>query len=1424
MMWPHDSLRLTTRRLAFCRRHHLRPWTVERLEDRALLSTFVVNTVSDLDVAGGLPTGQESLRQAIEDANADTSPDVDTIDFNIAGSGVQTIQPLSPLPTITHPVFIDGYSQPGSSPNTLAVGDNAVLLIELDTVGLHIMAADTTVRGLDIFDNGIWLDGPGSDTVQGCFIGTDPTGEVASPSDSIYITSGGNLIGTNGDGVNDFAERNLLSTNGVYGFTLGTVTIYGANNVVAGNYIGTDASGTKALGGPGESSGFGVLIGGNANRIGVNGHDVDASAEENVISGNGVGGVDITYGGSQNVVAGNLIGTDVTGTQPLGNGGPGIDVVGGGSDGNLIGTDGDGVGDAFERNIISANQGDGVDISQGSNYNIVAGNFIGTDVTGAQPLGNYQDGINVSYGSSFNRIGTDGRSVDNVGERNIISSNIRGIELGSSGPGQGNLIAGNWIGVGSDGRPLGNGFPVYPGGPSGGMGISINGDSSDQIGGSPELANIIANTYFGPGVAIQGSATGVSVRANLIYNNGDALGIQLGPFSIVDIPNTPGGPHTGPNDLQNYPVLSTAIGSATTQVLGTLNSTPNTTFTLDFYANDPDQGNAGAYGQGQYYLGSTSVTTDGSGNVSFNATGLAATTPGEWVTATATDPGGNTSEFALDVQAVKADTTTSLTSSANPAFLGQPVTFTATVAPVSPASGAPTGTVNFLDGSTVIDTATLSGGSASFTASSLAQGTHTITAVYSGDADYVGSTSPVLTQTVTPPSILVLNPTANGALTLSGSASMNIPGAVVVDSTSTTALSASGNAQVTAAAINVVGGVSASGNASFHPAPTTGVAAVADPLAALPSPGTTGLSNDGSVKLSGNSRQALSPGIYSQISATGNAVLTMNPGTYIIEGGGFTVTGNASVSGSGVMIYNAGSNYPGSGGNFGGITLSGNGTFNLTAPTSGPYAGILIFQSRQNTRALSCSGNAMSGMGGVIYAQSALLSMSGNASLQNPLDVGMLNLSGNVTLTQLAAGSDGSGDASGIANTLLAGNLSVYINDPSGLFTPDELARIQDAINAWDALLAPYNVTISEVSDPTQADITIDTGSTSACGTAADGVLGCFNAPNAEITMLQGWNWYAGSDPTQIASNQYDFETTVLHELGHALGLGGSTDSSSPMYEVLAAGVADRTPTTQDLNIPDPPDGADPQMAAGFVPGPAATTVSPNAHAVAPGSATVSGPAGLMPLPSSASGQWSVVSGQWTAAGGPAGSPVGPETTLVIQGTDPAGGRGRAIRIDSEATNLSPVLDVSEPIAGPPVSPAVDPPADPEPRVIPDATGRIDGPAALPNGSPAVRAIDAALDELASGAGPKRAADAPVAVRRVRREETLPPPHPPHEAASWPSRLAAILLAAGWWAQPLPAVRMRLAGRGRPGRIMKWVPRWGGASGSHPSSTKARTT
>ncbi len=354
---------------------------------------------------------------------------------------------------------------------------------------------------------------------------------------------------------------------------------------------------------------------------------------------------------------------------------------------------------------------------------------------------------------------------------------------------------------------------------------------------------------------------------------------------------------------------------------------------------------------------------------------------------------------------INPDATTVAATATGGAF-GNSVTIAARVTANAPGSGTPTGSVNFFDATTGDDlgTVTLSGGQASLSTASLPPGSNTIKVSYSGDGNFLASSASTGTIAINP-SVLVLDPTASGALTLSLDASIQVSGDVFVDSNSSKALSASGNASITAAAILVHGGVQKSGDATFHPAPSTGAAAVADPLAALPLPSTNGLKNYGSENLGGNSKATINPGIYSQINVSTNAVLTMNAGTYIIEGGGFTVTGNAVVNGSGVFIFNTGSNYPNSGGNFGGITVSSNGTCNLSASSTGTYAGILIFQPRQNTLALSLSGNAVAGLSGLIYIPSAALSMSGNAQLPGTVVADTVNLGGNATLTRTAAGS-----------------------------------------------------------------------------------------------------------------------------------------------------------------------------------------------------------------------------------------------------------------------------------------------------------------------------------------------------------------------------------------------------------------------------------
>jgi hypothetical protein len=166
-------------------------------------------------------------------------------------------------------------------------------------------------------------------------------------------------------------------------------------------------------------------------------------------------------------------------------------------------------------------------------------------------------------------------------------------------------------------------------------------------------------------------------------------------------------------------------------------------------------------------------------------------------------------------------------------------------------------------------------------------------------------------------------------------------------------------------------------------------------------------------------------------------------------------------------------------------------------------------------------------------------------------------------LTTVAAG--GTGTAGG---GLLGGDIDLYVDNTNGDLTADELARLQDAVNAANAVTEPYGVAVTEVTDPTLADVTLNMDTTSAVGGYADGVLGC-TTDAGQITIINGWNFYAGSDGTQIGSAQYDFETVVEHELGHALGLGHSTDSASVMYATLNPGTVNRTLTTADLNVAD---------------------------------------------------------------------------------------------------------------------------------------------------------------------------------------------------------------------------------------------------------------
>ena len=211
---------------------------------------------------------------------------------------------------------------------------------------------------------------------------------------------------------------------------------------------------------------------------------------------------------------------------------------------------------------------------------------------------------------------------------------------GDAGPGNGNSVQSNLIGVAPDGTTaLGNRED----------GIDING--SDNVIGSPTTGNSIG--YNGQvGVAVELSPTFVrnAIRGNNIFYNG-GLGIDLGDNGVT--PNDPMDPDVGPNNFQNFPDLtSVSLSGSTATISGTLNSTPLSTFIIDFFASqiwDPTQ-----FGEGQKYLGSITVTTDAAGNASFTATMGGVPAGYNYFAATATDSAGNTSEFDHDPPAPSA--------------------------------------------------------------------------------------------------------------------------------------------------------------------------------------------------------------------------------------------------------------------------------------------------------------------------------------------------------------------------------------------------------------------------------------------------------------------------------------------------------------------------------------------------------------------------------------------------------------------------------------------------------------------------------------------------------------------------------------------------------------------------------------------------
>lgn len=492
---------------------------------------FSVSTKND--------SGNGSLRTAI--TNANTTAGINVIRFNLTGPSPFTINLSSALPVITNTMTIDGTTQtnyagtPLIEINGTSAGTNS---------GLQLNAPGCTVMGLAInrfVVEGIKLNSA-SNVIQGNFIGTDPSGLLArtNSGDGILVTSQGNLIGGT-----TAAARNIISGNGQAGILVSGSGATG--NVIEGNYIGTDIRGTNALAnstngiqinlaagniiGPSNvisgNSQIGIFISGstaNSNAVIGNFIGTDASGRwrlansyagvtvsggrgnqigglnpgnGNVISGNTQDGIFLTGGTTGTMVQGNLIGLSAAGTNAIANGYNGVSIAN--SSSNNLGGSASGAG-----NFISGNTLNGVAIEQTNDaFNLVAGNYIGTDFTGLRAVANLLAGVLVQ-----GRTNTIGWKNKISGSGNVISGNgqIGVWLLGTNGSVRGNLVAGNLIGLDATGTNiLGNGN----------AGVEITSAATNQIGGMASAArNVISGNGYN-GLIL----TGASTTGNLIQGN-----------------------------------------------------------------------------------------------------------------------------------------------------------------------------------------------------------------------------------------------------------------------------------------------------------------------------------------------------------------------------------------------------------------------------------------------------------------------------------------------------------------------------------------------------------------------------------------------------------------------------------------------------------------------------------------------------------------------------------------------------------------------------------------------------------------------------------------------------------------------------------------------------------------------------------------
>ena len=649
--------------------------------DTSSLAALAANRGSD---------GLISLREAILAANNTTNGagGADVISFNISGTGIHTINLASDLPTITGQITINATTESDFSGSPLIVLNGQSL--RTDGFVLGAGSDGSTIRGFIIQNftsDGIAVTSS-NNIIVGNYIGTSSTGNsAAANSNGVNLFNAANNI----IGGTTALDRNVISGNSNIG-----VVITGAstNNSFQGNYIGLGANGTTDLG----NRWYGIYSQSANNIIGGS-----VTGAGNVISGTGTSGggangIYLTATASGTNIQGNTIGLNAAGTAIVANDGYGIQVL---SANNTIGGT-----NTFARNVISGNLNDGIQLTGASaTGNSVLGNYIGTSTTGLVDLGNSANGILLSNGAKNNTIG----DLTTAG-RNIISGNTNaGVAIDNITT-TGNVVIGNYIGLGADGSTsLGNtddgvhfntagantvgstnisGRNVISSNGINGIGVADtsgvtivgnyigtdatglvnkgNGSAGVQfsstvtvtsgtVGGTASGAGNLISFNTGDGVFVNSATiSGISILGNSIASN-SGLGIDLGTNGTTA--NDLNDPDTGANSLQNFPVLTSATSAnAGTTIVGSLNSVASKAYRIEFYANRPSTADS-PNGEGERYLGYYDTAASGA-----NTTNFTALLSNVWVnasdkitaTATVNNGGssyGSTSELAANISA-----------------------------------------------------------------------------------------------------------------------------------------------------------------------------------------------------------------------------------------------------------------------------------------------------------------------------------------------------------------------------------------------------------------------------------------------------------------------------------------------------------------------------------------------------------------------------------------------------------------------------------------------------------------------------------------------------------------------------------------------------------------------------------------------------